>query len=499
MARLCPPNKYERALELFDKDPEAGLERLEALARKYAKDAGLRHALGISYLRMDRPKEALPHLEWAARRHEDPEVYRGLILAYMRLEMPTYAARAARRAREEGLADIPAPEEISPETVPDGMTEKDRLEFERARMEIFHAEAAGVGRMEALARRFPDFQATHNLVATGYFVLGEMARYRQTADAALARAPSNIHALLNSVRLELLEHGLEEARELLPRVREAPTSREVGIVAGELAQAQALAYLGEAEGARQALEAFLAGGGAEPAAEQLEGYLELHETDSRAPLLRLRDLLAGYFRRWRMSGEKLLEVAGVDLATLPGVLTLLPEVISYEDEPIARILATVLLSEHAPPAPTEPWAEVLERIVQEGPGTREARLALLKQLADLGRLEPDTVIPFKGSEQGLKYMQLELVTEPMPNSLSEEDQKTHEAAYELMQDGDFAGARPLLASLQETYPQVASVAFNLAMSEVSAGGDSARHGRARLERLVRELPRLPLCQGAPGR
>ena len=106
MARLCPPGKFRRALDLLEDDFTSGLEALEGLARTYAKDPDVRAALGTAYLDDGQPFEALPHLEWAERKDPTPEWQDALLETYLALDMPQHAlrlaARSGRSSREGG-------------------------------------------------------------------------------------------------------------------------------------------------------------------------------------------------------------------------------------------------------------------------------------------------------------------------------------------------------------------------------------------------------------
>jgi predicted Zn-dependent protease len=88
----------------------------------------------------------------------------------------------------------------------------------------------------------------------------------------------------------------------------------------------------------------------------------------------------------------------------------------------------------------------------------------------------------------VQLRKLELLQEPQPSGLPDEDYEAFSRAHELMQKNMFPAARELLEPLAERHPEATSVIFNLAMTEWVAGGSAAVRAEERLEKLVRDHP-----------
>ncbi|CAN5777857.1 hypothetical protein BH24DEI2_BH24DEI2_05550 [soil metagenome] len=508
MASYCPANKYNRTLELLEDDPVAGLEALERLAKKYPNDPSVRHALGLALLESGGAAAALPHLEHAAKRLRPSDAdlyperaYRALHLAYAQLGMTAHMFQALRRARQHGADDLPEPNEALQGDLPEGAEEKDLLEFERARFDLLHgATKRGITAMSAFVERFPEFQPARNNLATGYFVQGDHAKYREATLAALEHAPENIHALNNYARLVLLEQGPKALKDLLPRIVSAPVRTEDGVVDGEIVQAQTLAFAGDDEGVKRALQTYDERHPDEehPAATQLRERLAAR-TDKTKPSARpyyvLHDLIPGLVAGWRRANPK--NVGGIvreDLMALPGLLTLIPDQLGFEVEPLALLLALTLLDRDVldkdVPASAEPWPDVLRRVALDGPGERATRLALLQLLMERGLVAKDEPVPFEGIPGGVNLLELELTTEPELGTVAKADEDRLEAATLTLQAHNFSEAREMFEALAKKYPEHSSVQFNLAISELhdsSLRGGKAR-GQKRIESLLESHP-----------
>jgi tetratricopeptide (TPR) repeat protein len=494
MPRLCPPGKFERALELFDDDPTEGIAELERLAKKYAKDPEVRYALGAAYLDLGQPFDALDHLEWSEKKAPTPHARRALANAYVRLEMFTHAARVARR--EPGLQVDAAPESGA-EATSGALPLKDQLAFERARVAILRGDPGGVRAMRDLSKRHPDYPPARNVVATGYFVQGDLAGFRDATHTALHHAPNNLHALLNAVRLAFLEDGVEGAQAYRQRVLDAGEAASESDPSARLTQAQALAMMDDVEAVENIVDTWYEQHGPEHASDQdlaardqLEAYLDVRDEDPRAPLMRLHDVLFGFLRRWLETAQaEPFARVGAALAEMPGIVSLLPRTIGYESPILAELLTRAVLTDDAPPAPdARGWPEVLREVVEHGPGERDTRVRIATILGELGFLAENEKIAFDGSEDGLEFQKLELFYEQVPSGLPAKDDARYQKAMQALMDDDIERAEKELAKLHEEYPEAVAVYFNLALAERMKGGSAAVRSRERMERIVREHP-----------
>jgi tetratricopeptide (TPR) repeat protein len=68
MAKICPDHKLEAARNLFDANPDEGIELLQALVRQYPSDLDVRFSLGRAHLESSEADEALEHLEFVVER-----------------------------------------------------------------------------------------------------------------------------------------------------------------------------------------------------------------------------------------------------------------------------------------------------------------------------------------------------------------------------------------------------------------------------------------------
>lgn len=495
MARLCPPRKYERALELFEDDPEEGLAELERLAEKYTKDPDVRHALGATYLDLDRPFDALEHLEWAEKKQPTHHVRRALVDAYLRLEMIAHAGRVARR--DPGLELDVTEEQPADGTDENALSMKDQLAFERARTAILHGEARGIHDMRRLSDRHPDYAPARNVLATGHFIQGDLEGYRNAAREALRLAPQDVHALLNAVRLAVLEEGVEGARAYRKRVIDALDATTGTGAVNPLTVAKALALMDDAPAVDRALRAWddseedaFVSDADYATLDQLDSYLQEHEKDPRAPLVRLHDVFFSFVHSWLETGTgDGFEGLARKLADVPGLVSLMPRTLGYEAPMMAVAFAHALLSDATPPAPDgRTWPEVLREVVERGPGEPETRMRILTVLGEHGLLDDDQTVTFDGAEGGLRFHQLELNHGTVPSGLPAADDARYLKAMEALTAGDAARSGEELARLHERHPSSVAVHFNLALAERLTGGEAAERSQERIERIVREHP-----------
>ncbi|MDF1521747.1 MAG: hypothetical protein P1P87_02870 [Trueperaceae bacterium] len=396
MARLCPPGKLRRALDLLEEDFARGLAALEGLARTYAKDPAVRAALGTAYLDDDRPFEALPHLEWAERKDPVPEVRDALLETYLALDMPHHANRLAARSGRVRPGDAPP---AGPAARDADLSTEDRLAFERARTGAFYGDPTAAPTLERLLTKHPGYQPARNMLVTDQLLQGDLEAYVAAAGEAFALAPDDPHALLNAVRAALLEGGVEGACALRRHVEALEPDPGWG---GDryLARVGAWALMDDADAAEAAMAAYhdwvdTTGDEAQAVlADALDDLLERRVHDPRAPLVDLAELVMGLPRRWERQGaERILANVEASLAAMPGVVRELPDRIGYQAESTVRFLALALLHGGAAYAPHGAWPAVLERVARYGPGTLEARQALWSLLVETGHIPDDAAIP----------------------------------------------------------------------------------------------------------
>ena len=500
MARLCPPGKFGRALDQLEEDFASGLEALEGLARSYAKDPDVRAALGMAYMDDERVYEALPHLEWAERKDPTPALHDALLTAYLALDMPQHALRLAARSphlsRGRNLADD-AQAEADAAAIAD-LSAQDRLVFERARTGMLHGDAKAADSLERLLAKRPDYQPARNLLVTNKLLQGDVAGYVEAADDAFAHAPDNPHALLNAVRAAFLRGGVEAARDLRSHVDALMPDAGWG---GDsyLARAGALALMDDADATEAALSAYhdweqeTGDAGQVELADAIDDLLERRQHDPRAPLVDLGELLVGLVARWkRQDPERIVASAEASLASMPGVLRELPNMIGYQSPATVRLLVKLLLYGFAPEPPRGSWAEVFEHVGKHGPGTREARRALLLLLAETDHIDEDEAIALDGDaddeDASVQLRRLEISGEGVPTGLPAADEQRMAAALEDLQAGRTAAALAALSALHQRYPDSLPLTFNLALAERLSGGEAARRGDERLQRLVDEHP-----------
>lgn len=491
MARRCPPTKLDRALTLFERDAAKGLAELESLGNKYEKDPSVRHAFGSALMSVGEHWRALDHLSWAERKEPTLEHRKALAAAYQFLAMPEHAQRVA--AREPSIVvDV---DELA-QDLPDDMPRPDRLLFERARTAALHGEDSGIDELTALAASYPTCMPLLNAVATAHYATGDLERFSSAVRTALDVSPGDVHALLNAVRRALLEEGPAAAAAHSDRIRTAEPSR-TGMLAPELARAEALAYGGDADGATDALAAWregssdpdLAAGSA--TAARLDAYLQQREADGRAPLFRLEVLLFGWLRRWSDStAEVRMSDIAEELAGIPGIVALAPVTLGWEQPWMASMLVHVLFAEDAPDPPgAEPsWIDVVRRIVERGEGA-DATLERLRQVLDERQLlQDEESVTFVATSADGERVALDLFREPVPSGLPADDDVRYNAAMSALLRSDLDAAESVLADLHARNPNAVGVEFNLALTERLRGGPSREAAHSRLERIAAEHP-----------
>lgn len=492
MARLCPPAKLQAATTVAQEDLDEGLELLENLVRKYAKDPSVRYAYGAALLDAGVPAEALDHLEFAERKEPDDDVREVLLDAYFALGMIVHAERLVQRTggRLDDHVDAALEQQRNHGPTWHDVPRKDRIALERARVAAMRMDSSASSELTRLVDRQPGWTVARTTLAGALFAEGRLDAFYVEADAAYRADPEDSLALLHATRAAFLREGSDAAkafRDGLPATRS-----HKGAAWAFSDQAEAAALMEDENVLRAALSALEAVPEEAPEAVldgvmELRDALERREEDPDAPLASLASLIFGTFRSWLGRDPDEVEArAGRDLARAPGLLRELPERLGYEEAGTVRILAGALLSEGAPPAPDAPWDEVLARIATEGPGMRAGRVALLSFLHETGQLDASDGVPFAGVEGGVSMHGFEVSGEPVPTSLSEQDQQRLETVMRQLTSGRPEPALALLPELLQAYPNEASLAFNLAMAERMSG--QGQRASARLERLLETHP-----------
>lgn len=501
MARLCPPGKVRRALDLLETDFEGGLQTLEDLASSYAKDPDVRAALGMAYMDDGRVFEALPHLEWAARKDPSPDLQDALFATYRALAMPVHALRlAGRSAHLARAASVDAERTRTDAAADDALSLQDRLAFERGRTGVMHGDRKAANELQRLATKHPDYQPVRNLLVTDRLLKGDLEGFVALAERTFSSAPGDPHALLNATRAAFVRGGFDAARDLRPHA-EALVPDPGWAGDRYLARAGAFALMDDADAAEAALTAYHdwvqeTGDDGQPAlADALDDLLERRHHDASAPLVDLHELMVGLVERWKSMSEEQIEASiEAALASVPGLLRELPDLIGYQAPATLRLLAMLVLHDVAPPPPHGTWVAVLRRVVTQGPGTRQARRMLLMLLAETGHIDHEAVVLRSDDDDDdddaadVLLRRLQLSGEAVPSGLPPDDDARMSAALDELQAGRTASALKALSALHQCYPDSLPLTHNLALAERLSGGDVALAGHERLERLVARHP-----------
>ena len=143
-------------------------------------------------------------------------------------------------AEVEGTADFTAAEKI------DVMVQHDRVRFYT---ESGHAKEA-IPVAESLLQKVPAMIPILNNLALAQFMLGNVDQAVATAQKVLALAPDNFHALANLIRFTFLTGHFDQARQYAGRLQQL-TSDNPDL---EVKRAEALAFLGDDEGVQASYE-----------------------------------------------------------------------------------------------------------------------------------------------------------------------------------------------------------------------------------------------------
>jgi tetratricopeptide (TPR) repeat protein len=413
MAKICPDHKLEAAQNLFDANPDEGLEMLQALVRQYPSDLDVRFSIGRAYLETSEADEALEHLEFVVDRKKTANTLSLLAACYAMLGLEFTAQITARKALERGAYIRPALLELEIRQ-PQGVREKDMFEFERARWQISSGKLhPALATLKRFNDRYPGFPPSLNTFSSGQYQAAAFESSRQVALEVLAFDADNVHAIKNLVWVDLITYGLERARAWRePLLRTNPTQP------GEfMAKMQSLVLLEEWTAAPEVMQAFEAFNPGQdrsvppqiadlmihyhdealralgqfqakdedkPQALQDLQALEAQLTVGREPVISLDDLLPMAFgKRWTTPNKRLDKIVAEDLRQIPGWLSFAPKQFGFLAPNSIRCIAAPLLEMNLPvPAPHTSWFEVLRSVALEGPGHVSSRLALLQVLTD---------------------------------------------------------------------------------------------------------------------
>ncbi len=234
--RRPKPAELERgyALRREGKLNEA-LELAEELVERYPRDLDCRMLLGLVYGDLGNLREAIRHLEVAARlSHRDPEVLLALGTSYYQYALHSHALltfRECLRYKLEGeaieqiqtlMADsagrieqVAATQGISPRKMEHAayLMEQGRLANELGDF------AEGAEASKEAARLVRNWAPPHNNLALSYFALGQWDEAIATEKEVLERIDDqNVHALANLVRFLCAAGRREEAQAYLMRL-----------------------------------------------------------------------------------------------------------------------------------------------------------------------------------------------------------------------------------------------------------------------------------------
>lgn len=208
-------------------------------------------------------RELLPYL----RGNERAVVLHNLLVAYARMNYAGLAYEAGKALVEqhpeyedieEIRALLSATRQFLGEQVPEILVDPEGTAEERAEVFVRHdrvrfylesgqlEEAIRVG--EQLMKQAPQLLAVHNNVSMAHFNRGNTERAVEVAEGVLEAAPDNFNALANLVRYKFLTGMFEEAEAYAERLMQVEDDNPDL----EAKRAEALAYLGDDEGVRNA-------------------------------------------------------------------------------------------------------------------------------------------------------------------------------------------------------------------------------------------------------
>jgi tetratricopeptide (TPR) repeat protein len=489
MARECPQNKFNDAIKLLEIDPEAGLERWRELARHYPSDVDVRLNYGIALLQTDHPFSAVQQLELATQRNADVNSLQALLRAYAEVGMPQHGIKVARRIRDRGGIDMVT--DLEKMLSEEALSEKQRLEFERCHFEVQHEPSLGaLNRMLAFAKKSGGFLPAYNNAVIAAIEIMDFKRAFEISDAALAIAPTNIHALFSRVRLEYVTNGLAAARVWLPEVQNAPVGDGTKIFESEATQAQTLALLNDEAGVEKVVLAYQKlvkqdKNKVSALFEMLIEKLELRKSQSDHPFYDLMVLLPKtILDRWtKLSEKSFLATVTADLKTMPGVLEFLRDYLLFENAQLVSVFAPVLVGNPSLPVPNDArsWFDIFKLALQNPNFDQGLKMKLAQLFQAKELMTPDEITELTG----MSLLHLEIHQEQAVAPYTEDEFEDSVEALGLMREGLFSEARQILEPLVEKYPGHESGKFNLTLAYFH--DSTVKNGKAKAETMLLEL------------
>lgn len=192
--------------------------------------------LVVAYTQLDYPALAWQAAQELARRHPDfPDA--GKIRTFAELTEEYLHQQAAELL---GTVDLPLEERI------EVLVQHDRVRFYTDSGQVEEA----IVTAESLLQKIPDLVPILNNLSLSHFVAGNTAEAIAAAERALAQAPENFHALSNLTRFNFLTAHFDAARQYAARLEQLRGDNPDLPVK----QAEALAFLGDDEGVREAYQ-----------------------------------------------------------------------------------------------------------------------------------------------------------------------------------------------------------------------------------------------------
>ncbi|HEX6387404.1 MAG TPA: hypothetical protein VF177_22280 [Anaerolineae bacterium] len=263
----------DEAMELFeDGHHDEAQARLVQLAQRYPRSKPVLNALLSLYYELQdwasfaRYSEQLLPLE---RGHDRAEVLNNLVFAYTQLMFPALAwqtgkeliaqhpdfpdvdriktfVQSAETFLHEQAAELLGTTDLTLEDQMNVLIQHDRVRFYT---ESGQAEKA-ITAAESLLEKVPNLIPILNNLSLSHFVAGNTDQAVAAAERVLAQAPDNFHALANLTRYSFLTAQFDAARQYAARLKQV----RIDNPDLEPKQAEALAFLGDDEGVRDAYQ-----------------------------------------------------------------------------------------------------------------------------------------------------------------------------------------------------------------------------------------------------
>lgn len=372
---------------------------------------------------------------------------------------------------------------------------------------------------EAVLDRVPNLVPVLNNLSLAHFTGGDPQEAIAVAERALAQAPENVHALANLTRFCFLTARFDEAEQYASRLKELDDG-EPGL---ELKRAEALSYLGDDEGVRDAYQRVKEGSdnlpllllhlgavahfrlGNEKTAWRLwrkavrqDPAITLAKenlADRDAPAGKrnapwywtlpywmsgdfsreLRTMAERIDRAEEQSDESIENPARSLLEHNPALIQLFPHILERGDGWARQSVVNVIRIAEMP----ELWP-VLYEFAMGRHGTDDLRLEVAHFLRDehSEMLPPDGKVTMwvQGEQRDLRLMGFEVHDEPEPpDDVPDDVLEKSEEAYDLLVEGEAEETEPLLEEIIAAAPNYAAPYNHLAVAYEQQG----RHEEAR--------------------